>query len=166
MEFTLKEGVVLRLSWTLTRYQNCIMKDHEYIKHSLKHCGKKDYRHSCVKIIVCSYVWSHCVTYQGQKAINSVKSVKQNGLRNWTYPNWSRLMQQEVIAAMCERRKDMIMLWLRNKQGTTWPIKQARHTVTNETNRAQCDQWNKQGTVWPKFGIKTLDSGRCHCSFS
>jgi len=36
-------------------------------------------------IIAFSYVWSHCITYQGQKVINLAKSMKQNGLRK--YPN-------------------------------------------------------------------------------
>jgi len=51
MEFTLKEGVVLRLSLPLTRYQDCLIKDHEHMKHSLKNGGKK-YGQSCVKTIV------------------------------------------------------------------------------------------------------------------
>ena len=40
MEFTLKEGVVLRLSLPLTRYQHCLMKNFEHMKHSWKNCGK------------------------------------------------------------------------------------------------------------------------------
>jgi len=42
MEFTLKEGVVLRLSLPLTRYQQCPMKDLECMKHSWKNYGKKN----------------------------------------------------------------------------------------------------------------------------
>ena len=42
MEFTLKEGVVLRLSLTSTHYQNGLVKNHEYLKYSLKKYGEKD----------------------------------------------------------------------------------------------------------------------------
>jgi len=33
---------LLRLSLTLTRYQNGLIKDHEYMKHSLKNYGEKN----------------------------------------------------------------------------------------------------------------------------
>ena len=74
---------LLRLSLPLTRYQHCLMKDLERMKHSWKSCGK--YGKYCLTIIVFSYVWSPWITYQGQKAINLAKSLKQNGLRR--YPN-------------------------------------------------------------------------------
>jgi len=45
---------LLRLSLPLTRYQHCLMKNLEYMKHSWKNCGK--HGQYCLTIIVFGYV--------------------------------------------------------------------------------------------------------------
>jgi len=60
MEFTLKEGVVLRLSLTSTRYHNGLIKDHEYMKHSLKNCGEKNMDNTVWQLL-CYYFVYLCV---------------------------------------------------------------------------------------------------------